>query len=169
MNRARNGYTVRTNVISLREGSSPIAYNDRKIIEISTTTITTIVPYDKGTYPENSTGQSGSILSSQSGFFDLSRNTVNPLYFTVRADASRDDLYVCIQPSNSSKCSISSNYAVVTSKYDPLSYDSVPSNDRWIFNVYYNSSLWGVAGGKIYFKNGIANVPNIYSVNIKQS
>ena len=163
---ARNGFSVKKyvapkKVAYKKPAVKPVVktVSETTTIEIATTTIETSTIFVDNT--------SLATLSNTSGTFDTKRNPINALYFTVKADTKRDELYVCTESKLNLNCFNQSSYALVRQKYDSATYDSIASNDRWIFNIYYNQNTWGNTGGKIYFRNGTGGVPSVYSISVR--
>ena len=159
---AKNGFSVKKYVAPKKVAYKKPAVktvSETTTIEIATTTIETSTIFVDNT--------SLATLSNTSGTFDTKRNPINALYFTVKADTKRDELYVCTESKLNSNCFDQSSYTLVRQKYDSATYDSIASNDRWIFNIYYNQNIWGSTGGKIYFKNGTGGVASVYSVSVR--
>jgi hypothetical protein len=155
---ARKGVTVKkvayTPVATTRTSSSVV---------IATTSA-------QDTYsPEVITDTSTALLSAKAGTFFIKRNPVNALYFTFKANVSRDDVFICLEKSGENLCSDSEKYNIVKSKFEPGNFDSIANGDRWIFNMYYNTNQWGSNGGKIYLKKGFSSIPEVYTVNVQNS
>ncbi len=175
--KAKKGFTAqKSSSKAIKTTSKPISnqssQNQTVSVEKKITQevkVITETPVDSNivSYNNSQTSQNA-VLSSVSGTFNININPVNQLYFTVKADTQRDDLYICLEKYNTNTCRTDNNqYVLIQNKMNSTNYDSIANNDKWIFNLYYNSSIWGTSGGKIYFKNGIANVPVIYTVNVK--
>ena len=159
ISRARKGYMIaRTSSVTIPKTTTVIKTTSN-VVNIPTTETRFMAP----AYTNNS---GSAILSNSSGNFDTRKSPINSLYFTVKADIVRDQLFMCSEKSAESKCGDTSNYVAIKTKYDPLTYDSIAGTDRWIFNVYYNSNVWGDSGAKIYFRNGIGSIPSVYTVNV---
>ncbi len=157
--RAKNGYTLTSSSNhSSSVGSVTTAPTTQVVIPPTTSTVIQTT---------TNTNQGETILSSGSGVFDLTKNPVNSLYFTVRTNLQLENLYMCLEKSSDSNCYTSAAYSLVDTKHDPTSYDSIANNDRWMFSIYYNSNNWGKTGGKIYIKKGVNVIPSTYTVQVK--
>lgn len=169
---AKKGYVgssvIIPNTSSTNTNSNSSSNSTTVNIPKTTTTIQSPITTTPQTPVYTSTAET-LLLSSSSGTFDLSQNPVNSLYFTVKTNTQSEGLYVCMEKTGAYTCQSSSGYNLVSSKYDPTNFDSIANNDRWIFNVYYNSNIWGETGGKIYFKKGINGIVNTYNVLVKTS
>ena len=108
-------------------------------------------------------------LSLSSGTFFLKRNPVNLLYFTYKANTSADDVYICTSKDGESRCESSGNFEKVKQKYDNRNIDIINNNTKWIFNVYYNTDNFTANGGKIFIRNGIGNISEVYAVKVADS
>jgi hypothetical protein len=143
---------------------SGIKNNTNTKITISTTTeIVSYVATSTTSFSSGNTSQTTS-LSSVSGTFFLKRNPINTLYFSYKANTSRDDVFMCIEKNNISKCSDSTNFSIVKQIYEPGNMDIINNGDRWIYNIYYSSNNFGDQGAKIYFRNGISSVSEVYTI-----
>lgn len=156
---ARKGYTVTTAPVKkVITPAKPVTTPTKPVVIPTTTPVATtpVTPTDTTT-----------ILSSSSGTFDLTKNPVNSLYFTVKTNLSTETLYICMEKEAQSTCYVSTAYEQVNTKHGPTSYDSISNIDKWIFNIYYNSNFWGKTGGKIYVKKGVNGIPSTYNVFVK--
>ncbi len=108
-------------------------------------------------------------MSSRGGTFYTKRSPVNTLYFSYKANVSRDEVYTCLEKVGQTSCSDNNNYTQLKERYEPGNIDSIANGDRWIFNLYYNANLWSGVGGKIYIKNGISSISEVYTVRVIDS
>ena len=132
-----------------------------KTIIIATTTTSVVDEFKTSTF---TSPVSTNNLSSLGATFFTKRSPVNTLYFTYKANTALDDIYTCISKNGNNKCESSSNFVKVKQKYEPGNIDMINNTTKWIFNVYYNSEVWGTDGGNIYIRNGLGNISEVYSV-----
>ena len=132
-----------------------------KTIIIATTTTSVVDEFKTSTFTNP---VSTNNLSSFGATFFTKRSPVNTLYFTYKANTALDDIYTCISKNGNNKCESSSNFVKVKQKYEPGNIDMINNTTKWIFNVYYNSEVWGTDGGNIYIRNGLGNISEVYSV-----
>ncbi len=134
-----------------------------KTIIIATTTTSVVDEFKTSTFTSL---VSTNNLSSLGATFFTKRSPVNTLYFTYKANTALDDIYTCISKNGNNKCESSSNFTKVKQKYEPGNIDMINNTTKWIFNVYYNSDVWGTDGGNIYIRNGLGNISEVYSVKV---
>ncbi len=137
-----------------------------KTIIIATTTTSAVDEFKTSTFTNP---VSTNNLSSLGATFFTKRSPVNTLYFTYKANTALDDIYTCISKNGNNKCESSSNFTKVKQKYEPGNIDMINNTTKWIFNVYYNSDVWGTDGGNIYIRNGLGNISEVYSVKVTNS
>jgi peptidoglycan hydrolase-like protein with peptidoglycan-binding domain len=137
------------------------------IINIATTSDTNTNFIASGYNAPTTTSSNSNSLTTVQGVFYTKRNPVNTLYFSYKADISRDIIYFCIEKPSANTCSGYQNFTQVSERYEQGNIDIINNKDRWLFNIYYNSD-WN-AGGKIYFRNGINNISEVYTVLSRDS
>lgn len=115
---------------------------------------------------ENNTSSGN--LSVNSSTFYTKRSPINTIYFTYKANVSRDVTYICFEKSEDNSCSSSNSFSELKAQYQPGNYDAIPNGDKWIINLYFNSSKWA-NGGKIYLRNNLSSVSDIFVVNTRDS
>lgn len=108
-------------------------------------------------------------LSSTSGTFYLQRDPVNTLYFTYKANANLDDVFMCYEKISNGKCQNVENFDKLKARHEPGSIEVINNNTKWIIVISKNDATYGTDGGKFYLRNGIGNISEVYTVKVSDS
>ncbi len=108
-------------------------------------------------------------LSSTSGTFYLQRNPINTLYFTYKANANTDDIFMCFEKVSDGRCQNAENFDKLKASHEPGSIEVINNNTKWIIIISKNEDTYGVDGGKFYLRNGIGNISEVYTIKVSDS
>lgn len=171
INAAYNGtynVTYSSNTSNVKVVKAVTANTPNKATVATTTVATDTTTYIASNYnaPTTTNFTSNSLVTT-SGIFYTKRSPVNTLYFSYKASTGRDPIFYCLEKTGANTCGNYESFSQVSERYEPGNIDIINNADRWLFNIYYNTN-W-VNGGKIYLRNGINNISEVYTVQVRDS